>query len=223
MSPYFSPKSIVAPRRRASSIGVSKTCTGRFSKTISFTRRSTASRSSPRERLLVREVEAQLVRPHGRSRLAHVLAEHLAKRLVQEVRAGVVRHRREADAPRHTGADAVSRGKARAAEEEHLVMLEPVRVDELGASCPSRRRARSSRRPSPGRRPPDRTATRAASRGSARRRAARARRSASGRPSSRNRRTPSRSRPRARSRRPAASSLEPPARETSRWRSISTR
>src|SRR5207342_1902186 len=31
-----------------------------------------------RQRLLVREVEAQLVRAHGRPRLAHVLAEHLA-------------------------------------------------------------------------------------------------------------------------------------------------
>ena len=31
-SPYFSPKSIVAPSLRASSIGVRNVCTGRFSK-----------------------------------------------------------------------------------------------------------------------------------------------------------------------------------------------
>ncbi len=46
MSPYFSPKSIIAPSRRASSIGVSNTCTGRFWKTFSFTICSTRSRSS---------------------------------------------------------------------------------------------------------------------------------------------------------------------------------
>ena len=40
------------------------------------------------------EVEAQLVRPHRRARLAHVVAEALAQRRVQEVGRGVVAHRR---------------------------------------------------------------------------------------------------------------------------------
>ena len=50
------------------------------------------------ERTVVGEVEAELVRPHRRSGLPHVIAEDLAERLVQEVRARVVRHRRKADA-----------------------------------------------------------------------------------------------------------------------------
>ena len=133
MSPYFSPKSIIAPSRRASSIGVSKTCTGRLSKICSLTRRSTSSRSSAVKRLLVREVEPELVGPHGGSRLPHVLAEHVPQRLVQQMRPRVVRHRREADAPRHDRAHAVARGESGAAQEQRLVVAEAVRLDELGA------------------------------------------------------------------------------------------
>ena len=44
-----------------------------------------------RQRLAVGEVEAQLVGPHGRAGLAHVRAEPLAQRRVQQVRGGVVR------------------------------------------------------------------------------------------------------------------------------------
>src|SRR3712207_9596715 len=43
---YFSPKSIIAPSRRASSIGVTYARTGRFWKTFSLTRRSISARSS---------------------------------------------------------------------------------------------------------------------------------------------------------------------------------
>ncbi len=81
----------------------------------------------------MREVEAELVGPHGRARLADVVAEHLLQHLVQEMRRGVVRHRRVADVPRHDGADAVALGEARALEDELLVVLEPQRLDELGA------------------------------------------------------------------------------------------
>ena len=45
-SPYFSPKSAIAPRRRASSIGVTNVRTGIASKTFSFTIRSTRVFSS---------------------------------------------------------------------------------------------------------------------------------------------------------------------------------
>ena len=81
----------------------------------------------------MREVEAQLVGPHGRARLLDVLAEHLAERGLEQVRRGVVRHRREADAPRHDGADAVAGREPVAAEDERLVAVEPEGVDELGA------------------------------------------------------------------------------------------
>ncbi len=80
----------------------------------------------------VREVEAELVRANSGARLLDVVAEHLAKRGLEQVRRGVVRHRREADAPRNDRADAIPRREARAAEDERLVGLEPERVDELG-------------------------------------------------------------------------------------------
>ena len=49
-----------------------------------------------RQRLLVREVETELVGPDGRARLRDVLAQHPPQRLVQEMGRRVVRHRREA-------------------------------------------------------------------------------------------------------------------------------
>ena len=131
-SPYFSPKSIIAPSSRASSMGVRKARTGRFSKMRSLTISSTLPRSSGRQRLRVREVEAELVRPNGRAGLAHVVAEHLLERLVQEVGCRVVGHRRKAHLPRDDRANAVAGGEALALEEEHLVLAEAIRGDELG-------------------------------------------------------------------------------------------
>src|SRR4029450_6646276 len=48
----------------------------------------------------MREVEAKLVRAHGRACLPHVLAEDVPERLMKEMRGGVIRHRREAHRPR---------------------------------------------------------------------------------------------------------------------------
>ena len=121
-SPYFSPKSIIAPSFRASSIGVSKMCTGELRKICSFTRCSTSARSSALERRRMREVEAQLVGTNGRAGLLHVVAEHVAQRLVEQVRRGVVRHRREAHRPRHDRAHPVAGGEALALEEQRLVV-----------------------------------------------------------------------------------------------------
>ncbi len=61
-----------------------------------------------RQRLQVREVEAQTVRRHQRTRLAHVRAQHLAQRRVQDVRAGVVAHRVAAQALVHDRLDRVA-------------------------------------------------------------------------------------------------------------------
>ena len=82
----------------------------------------------------VREVEAELVRAHGRPRLDDVLAEHLAERRLQKVRGGVVGHRREPDGPRYDRAHAVGGRKALAAQDEHLVAVEAIRLDQLGAN-----------------------------------------------------------------------------------------
>src|SRR6266508_2160687 len=80
------------------------------------------------------EVEAELVRADGGARLAHVLAQYVAKRLVQEVCGGVVRHRREAVLPGDDGPDAVARRKAVAPEGQHLVVPDPGRPHQLGMS-----------------------------------------------------------------------------------------
>ena len=45
----------------------------------------------------------------------------------------MVRHRREADRPRHNGADAQAFAESLAAEGQHLVVLEPERLDQVGA------------------------------------------------------------------------------------------
>ncbi len=84
------------------------------------------------ERVIMREVEAQLVRTHCRAGLVDVIAEHLAKRLMDEMRAGVIRHRRETHRPRNPCADTIAGGEARSTKQEHLVVLEAIRVDELG-------------------------------------------------------------------------------------------
>ena len=84
-------------------------------------------------RLRVGEVEAQLVGPHCRAGLAHVVAEDLLKRLVQEVCRRVVGHRREAHLPGDAGLDPLARGEPLSPEDERLVLAEAERGRELGA------------------------------------------------------------------------------------------
>ncbi len=86
-----------------------------------------------RQRGRMREVEAELVGPHGGAGLLDVLAEHLAQALVQKVRPGVVRHRREAHRPRDGRLHAVARGEAGPLEQQRLVAVVAVRLAQLGA------------------------------------------------------------------------------------------
>src|SRR3712207_117017 len=58
-------------------------------------------------------------------------AEHPAKRLVEEVSRGVVRHRREADAPGNDGPHAVAFGEPLTGEDERLVVAEAMPRNEL--------------------------------------------------------------------------------------------
>src|SRR5512132_2347425 len=81
----------------------------------------------------MREVETQLVGTNGRARLAHVVAEYVLQRLVQQMRRGVVRHRREADRPRHARANAIARGETGPLEQQRLVVLEAVGLAQLRA------------------------------------------------------------------------------------------
>ena len=100
ISPYFSPKSIIAPSVRASAIGVSYDAHGQVREDVLVDAALDLGPLLGGERLRMREVEAQLVGPHGGPCLLDVVAEHLAQALVEDVRAGVVRLRREANVPR---------------------------------------------------------------------------------------------------------------------------
>ena len=72
--------------RRASSSAISRVVTGEFCSTKSLAMSSTFSISSARHRLGMREVEAQPVGRDQRALLRDVIAEHLAQRLVQQMR-----------------------------------------------------------------------------------------------------------------------------------------
>ena len=93
-SPYFSPKSAMAPEARASSSAISRVTTGVFSSSTALAMSSTAFNFFARHRLRVREVEAQPLGRDERALLRDVRAEHLTQRLVQQMRRGVVGARR---------------------------------------------------------------------------------------------------------------------------------
>ncbi len=96
----------------------------------SLTRSSTVAQLLGAERLTVGEVEAQLVGTHRRAGLAHVGAEPLAQRRVQQVRGGVVAHRRVAGLAVDLGDD---RGAGvdlpRGLDLQRLVVADAVDVD----------------------------------------------------------------------------------------------
>ena len=130
-SPYFSPNSAIAPSRSASARSMFSQRTGRLALIHSLTRSSIARSSSGAERLAVGEVEAQLVGPDGGAGLAHVGAEPLAQRRVQEVGRGVVAHRRVARLAVDLGLDrAPGFGSPRRLDLQRLVLADPVDVED---------------------------------------------------------------------------------------------
>ena len=133
MSPYFSPKSIIAPSFRASSIGVSKMRTGRFANTRSLTRCSTSARSSADSAA-------------GCVKSKRSLSGRTAEPACFTCSPSTSRRPRAADAcpcgsPSSGSAPAtarralhaVARGEAGALEQQRLVVLEAVRLAQLGA------------------------------------------------------------------------------------------
>ena len=132
MSPYFSPKSIIAPSRRASSIGVSKTCTGRFWKTFSLTICSTRSRSSTVSACSCvkskRSLSGRTAEPAWRTWSPSVSRSAWWRTCVAVWFAIVGKRTFQGTTARH----AITLGEALAAEEQRLVVAEPVRLDELG-------------------------------------------------------------------------------------------
>src|SRR6516165_5287474 len=79
-SPYFSPNSARAPDAIASSTAISRVTTGAFSSTRSLARSSTRAIS----------LSAIGFGRDERALLRHVIAEHLAQRLVQQMRGGMI-------------------------------------------------------------------------------------------------------------------------------------
>ena len=92
-SPYFSPNSIIAPSFCASSIGITRAFVACVLEDLGVDERLDAADLVVGHRRVVREVEARLVGVDQRALLLHVRAEHLAQRLVHQVRRRVVAHR----------------------------------------------------------------------------------------------------------------------------------
>ena len=92
-SPYFSPNSIIAPGFCASSIGITRACGRRVVEDLGVDDRLDAADLVVGHRRVVREVEARLVGIDERALLLDVRAQHLAQRLVHQVRRRVVAHR----------------------------------------------------------------------------------------------------------------------------------
>ncbi len=89
-SPYFSPNSARAPEARASSSAIRRVVTGEFCSTIVVGDVLDLLDLLGRHRLGMREVEPQPVGRHQRALLRDVIAEHLAQRLVQQMRRRMV-------------------------------------------------------------------------------------------------------------------------------------
>ena len=89
-SPYFSPNSAIAPSARASSSVVVSARTGWLARIHSLTRSSTHATSSAASGAPWVKSKRSLSGPDVGAGLAHVRAEALAQRRVQEVRGGVV-------------------------------------------------------------------------------------------------------------------------------------
>ncbi len=96
-SPYFSPKSAIAPCAIASSVDLTSVGTGVLRTICSLTMRSIAQELVARDGGDVHEVEPQAIGRHERARLLDVRAEHLAQRRMEQVRRGVIAAGRVAD------------------------------------------------------------------------------------------------------------------------------
>ena len=84
-SPYFSPNSAIAPAATASSGVISRVATGWLARISAFTSASIAAISSARQRLGVREIEAQPVGRDQAALLGDVAAEAVAQRGVEQM------------------------------------------------------------------------------------------------------------------------------------------
>ena len=160
-SPYFSPNSAIAPRLGLVERGRERA----YGLVVEDHPVDAVLDPAPvlvAQRRAVGEVEAQLVRADVGARLAHVGAEALAQRRVQQVRRGVValgraaRGGRPARTPARRRATRRSAARARAPGRRRRARRRPP------WRCSRRPRTRSRRRRGPGRRRWRRTATRRA-------------------------------------------------------------
>ena len=130
-SPYFSPNSAIAPRLRASSSVVVSARTRLVGEDPLVDAVLDRAHVLLAQRRAVGEVEAQLVGPDVGAGLAHVRAEALAQRGVQQVRRGVV----------------ALGGAARGAvdERDHALALVQLALRRARAPAPGRRRSAARR------------------------------------------------------------------------------
>jgi hypothetical protein len=91
-SPYFSPNSIIAPSFCASSMGSTRACAAALARISALTMRLDLRDLRVADRRVVGEVEARALGVHQRALLLHMAAQHLAQRLVHQVRGAVVAH-----------------------------------------------------------------------------------------------------------------------------------
>ena len=135
-SPYFSPNSAVAPSALASLERGRERAHRMVGEDPLVDLLLDVAQLLGAQRLAVREVEAQLVGPDVGARLAHVRADALAQRRVQQVRRGVVARRRAPVRRIDARDDALALAQLAllGLEHERLVVAEPHDVDHARAA-----------------------------------------------------------------------------------------
>ena len=128
-SPYFSPNSAIAPPFTASSYFMMRAVVGSFLQDLGVDLRLDRVDLLLAHRCVVREVESRLVGVDERALLLYVRPEHLAQRLVHQVRGRVVAH--GAPAPRDVDVRGDPVAHLEAAGGERAVMAKHVGLDLL--------------------------------------------------------------------------------------------
>ncbi len=121
-SPYFSPKSAIAPLATAALYGFSSVTHVDVVPDRAIHAQFDLGLLGGLHRSVMREVESQTIGLHERALLVHVLAEHLAQRGVQEMRGGVI----ALGVPPHVGGHArVHRTERERAAQRPAVTVRP--------------------------------------------------------------------------------------------------
>ena len=160
-SPYFSPKSAIAPAAIASCVFFTSVWTARIAQDLFVDDALDLEQLLASHGADVHEVEAQPVGRNQRARLLDVLAEHLSKRGMEQVSRCVVAAGRVRGERALTSALTRSRARQLAAGDMDAVQARPVPgAHDRGDACLTAQVPRWFRRQRPDRQPRDRTASR---------------------------------------------------------------